>query len=96
MDPPSDVFQTECPVFLLIIREPHPVICCGNSIYSSCILQLKDSNKHRPICKTESFSDANGQGEGFGTHVSVFVTFMKGMYDFILNWPFIGSFLSYY
>ena len=56
VDSPPDVIQTECPVCLLIIREPHQVICCGNSFCYSCIQRVKDSNKPCPICKTEEFS----------------------------------------
>ncbi len=31
LDPPPDILQTECPVCLQIIREPHQVTCCGKS-----------------------------------------------------------------
>ena len=34
---------------------------------------------------------ANGYGEGAGTHVSVFVHFMRGMEDDNLKWPFQGN-----
>ena len=32
--------------------------------------------------------DANGSGDGEGTHVSVYVSLMKGEYDHMLTWPF--------
>ena len=35
--------------------------------------------------------DANGWGDGKGTHVSVFVYLMKGEFDDDLKWPFQGS-----
>ena len=35
---------------------------------------------------------ANGVGNGEGSHVSVFLYLMKGLYDANLNWPMIGSF----
>ena len=35
--------------------------------------------------------DANGDGKGEGTHISVFVWFIKGRYDKQLKWPFIGD-----
>ena len=57
VDPPPDVIQTECPVCLLIIREPHQVICCGNSFCSSCIQRIKDSNKPCPTCNKIEFSN---------------------------------------
>ena len=36
---------------------------------------------------------ANGWGTGEGTHVSVYVYFMKGEFDDTLKWPFRGSIL---
>ena len=57
VDPPPDIIQTECPVCLLIIREPHQVICCGNSFCSSCIQRIKHSNKPCPTCSKIEFSD---------------------------------------
>ena len=35
--------------------------------------------------------DANGQGDGKGTHVSLFVYMMKGEFDSHLKWPFQGE-----
>ena len=35
--------------------------------------------------------DANGNGCGKGSHVSVFVFMMKGEYDDSLKWPFLGD-----
>ena len=35
--------------------------------------------------------DANGDGDGAGTHVSVFVTIMRGEHDDKLTWPFRGA-----
>ena len=34
---------------------------------------------------------ASGNGIGKGTHVSVFVYFLKGKYDAKLQWPFVGK-----
>jgi TNF receptor-associated factor 4 len=34
---------------------------------------------------------ANGNGEGLGTHVSVFAYIMRGEFDFHLEWPFQGG-----
>jgi TNF receptor-associated factor 4 len=33
----------------------------------------------------------NGNGDGLGTHVSVFVYLMRGEFDFNLKWPFEGG-----
>ena len=35
--------------------------------------------------------DANGQGIGGGTHVSVFVQIIQGEYDDTLTWPYTGT-----
>ena len=35
--------------------------------------------------------DANGDGSGEGTHVSVFICIMKGKHDDQLQWPFEGD-----
>ena len=35
--------------------------------------------------------DANGEGVGAGTHVSVYVYLMKGEYDDRLRWPFCAN-----
>ena len=35
--------------------------------------------------------DANGNGDGKGTHVSVFVSLMRGEFDDLLKWPFHGK-----
>ena len=35
--------------------------------------------------------DANGNGTGKGTHVSVFSSILEGKYDTELSWPFVGE-----
>ena len=35
--------------------------------------------------------DPNGQGDGKGTHVSVFTELLEGHYDNQLHWPFLGT-----
>ena len=35
--------------------------------------------------------DANGYGDGEGTHVSVFAPILEGEYDAELKWPFVGE-----
>ena len=35
--------------------------------------------------------DANGCGDGKGTHVSVYAYLIRGEYDDLLKWPFQGS-----
>ena len=55
--PPEHLLQTECPVCLLIIREPHQVTCCGYIFCYSCIQRIKERNKRCPTCKMEVFSN---------------------------------------
>ena len=35
--------------------------------------------------------DANGDGDGEGTHVSIFTKLLEGCYDNQLHWPFLGT-----
>ena len=41
----------ECPVCLLLMKDPHIVSCCGKKFCEACILRV--SPKHCPICKQE-------------------------------------------
>ena len=55
-------------------------LCCSDPVYS-----------HFGGYKMCLSVDANGQGRGQGTHVSVFVDLMRGDYDDNLKWPFKGT-----
>ncbi|XP_064385175.1 TNF receptor-associated factor 4-like [Halichondria panicea] len=57
--PPSEFVQSECPVCLQIIREPHQVTCCGNKFCKACIEHIKAIQKSCPTCneKFSSFPD---------------------------------------
>ncbi|XP_064384962.1 TNF receptor-associated factor 4-like [Halichondria panicea] len=55
--PPEHLLQSECPVCLQIIREPHQVTCCGNSFCYSCIQRVKEDNKPCPTCNKEGLTD---------------------------------------
>ncbi len=57
--PPSEYIQSECPVCLQIIREPHQVTCCGKKFCKACIEHIKANKKSCPTCneKFSSFSD---------------------------------------
>ena len=41
--------------------------------------------------KMSLYVDANGNGDGEGTHVSYYICLMSGEYDDILEWPFQGE-----
>ncbi len=57
--PPSEYVQSECPVCLQIIRDPHQVTCCGNKFCKACIEHIKAIKKPCPTCNEEfsSFAD---------------------------------------
>ncbi|XP_064385383.1 TNF receptor-associated factor 4-like [Halichondria panicea] len=57
LEPPSENLQTDCPVCLQIIREPHQVTCCGKKYCKACIQAVKVKNKPCPTCNTEGFSN---------------------------------------
>ena len=53
---PPDIFQSDCPVCLLIIREPNQVTCCGYSFCRACIARVVASKKPCPTCNEAEFS----------------------------------------
>ena len=53
---PPDIFQSDCPVCLLIIREPNQVTCCGYSFCRACIERVVTSKKPCPTCNEAEFS----------------------------------------
>ena len=62
------------------------------------IHRREDTDWHSPPVYTHSRGynicirvDANGEGSGAGTHVSVFINFVKGDFDHCLKWPFRGA-----
>ena len=62
VEPPPEVFQSECPVCLQIIRDPYQVTCCGYSFCRSCIERIKADNKPCPTCNEKGFSDYPNKG----------------------------------
>ena len=52
---PPDVLQTDCPVCLLIVREPNQVTCCGYSFCRACIDRVVTSKKPCPTCNEAEF-----------------------------------------
>ena len=54
---PPEVFQSSCPICLMILREPYQVTCCGNSFCRACIQKIKTKNKPCPTCNKENFSN---------------------------------------
>ena len=60
--PPSEFVQSECPVCLQIIREPHQVTCCGKKFCKACIEHINTTKKLCPICNEEEFLNYPDKG----------------------------------
>ena len=55
--PPSvDFPQTDCPVCLLVLREPHQASCCGTSYCEACVKRVKEDKKCCPTCNEADFT----------------------------------------
>ena len=70
--PPEALLQSECPVCLLVLREPFQVTCCGYSYCKVCIEQVRNDNKPCPTCNGEgftSFPDKRLQRSLYAIHV---------------------------
>ena len=50
--PPDDI-PTECPVCLLVLREPFQVTCCGKVFCKGCIKEVLQKKSVCPTCKKE-------------------------------------------
>ena len=53
MDRPPN--RSQCPICLLVPRDPHQTPCCGNAFCKDCITKIKLHKKPCPTCKTEDF-----------------------------------------
>ena len=51
-EPPN---RSQCPICLLVPRDPHQTPCCGNAFCKDCITKIKLHKKPCPTCKTEDF-----------------------------------------
>ena len=57
VEPPSASFQTECPICLLILKEPCVISCpCGQKICRECVERIKKEGKPCPLCNKTDFS----------------------------------------
>ena len=53
VEKPPKPFQSECPVCLLVLKEPYQTICCGKSYCRVCIERLKADKNVCPCCKKD-------------------------------------------
>ena len=57
VEPPPAYFQTECPICLLILKEPCVISCpCGQKMCSECVERIKKEGKPCPLCNKTDFS----------------------------------------
>ena len=54
--PPESLLQSECPVCLLVLREPYQVTCCGYSYCQVCIEQVQADKNPCPMCTHSEFT----------------------------------------
>ena len=59
---PPDAIQSECPVCLLVLREPYQVTCCGYSFCRDCIEQVNVGRSPCPCCNTTQFQHFPNKG----------------------------------
>ena len=62
VEEPPKYIQTECPICLLILREPFQVTCCGKSYCKECIELVKTVKRACPCCKEENYNDFPNKG----------------------------------
>ena len=56
IEQPPKYLQSECPICLMVLRDPHQVSCCGNSFCGVCIELVQTSSSPCPTCNNDSFS----------------------------------------
>ena len=56
VDQPQKAFQTDCPVCLLVLRDPYQATCCGYSFCRGCIDHINAECQLCPMCQ-EDISD---------------------------------------
>ena len=54
--PPKAFPQFECPICLLVLREPYQATCCGKSFCKECIHRIKAANQACPTCNEKDFT----------------------------------------
>ena len=59
---PPSVVQSECPVCLLVLRNPYQVTCCGYSFCRACIERIKLRDTPCPCCKEGQFDHYPNKG----------------------------------
>ena len=55
LEPSAKLKKYECPLCLLVTREPHLTGCCGQHFCQACINRIITDRKPCPFCKASSF-----------------------------------------
>ena len=55
IEKPPKAFQWECPICLLVLREPYQATCCGKSFCKECIESVRKSGQDCPTCNNPRF-----------------------------------------
>ena len=53
---PPEALQVDCPVCLLVLREPYQISCCGYAFCRTCIEQVQLQKTACPTCNAAKFS----------------------------------------
>ena len=53
---PPKAFQCDCPICLLVLREPHQITCCGYSFCQACVKPVQADNKCCPTCNAIDYA----------------------------------------
>ena len=56
VEKPPKAFQCDCPICLLVLREPCQATCCGKSFCKKCIHRIKAANQACPTCNDKDFT----------------------------------------
>ena len=55
VEPHQSLFQTICPICLLVLRDPYQSQCCNKNFCHSCIQQVQAENQPCPTCRKDNF-----------------------------------------
>ena len=55
VEKPPKAVQSECPVCLLVLREPYQATCCGYAFCQVCTQKVKKNGNLCPCCNSETF-----------------------------------------
>ena len=56
VEKPPKAVQSECPICLLVLREPYQATCCGKSFCRLCANRAKARNQVCPTCNSGNFN----------------------------------------